>query len=208
MRPLSVEELAEILAIEFATSEGIPKLNEGLRWEDQEQAVLSACSSLITVIEDDGHRIVQFSHFSVKEFLTSERLAISKVEASHFHHIDLEPAHTIMAQACLCVLLRLDSHINEANIERLPLARYAANYFGNHAEFENVLSHIRSGIDDLLDSDKPHFAAWLWVRDGHLTGHPGRPEVPPLYYVAGFGFRSMVDYLISKHAEDLSARGY
>ncbi len=209
MRPLSVEELAEILAIEFATSEEIPKLNEGLRWEDQEQAVLSACSSLITVVEDDGRRIVQFSHFSVKEFLTSDRLAISKVDTSHFHHIDLEPAHTIMAQACLCVLLRLDSHINEANIESLPLARYAAMYFGNHAEFENVnvLSHIRSGIDDLLDADKPHFAAWLWVRGGHFEGHPERPEAPPLYYVAEFGFRSMVDYLISKHPEDLSARG-
>src|SRR5437588_4204045 len=68
VRPLRVEELAEILAVDFNTSEGIPKLNEALRWEDQEQAVLSACSSLIAVIkgkEKDSH-VVQFSHFSVK----------------------------------------------------------------------------------------------------------------------------------------------
>src|SRR5947208_12053216 len=51
-RPLRVKELAEVLAVDFSTSDGIPKLNETLRWEDQEQAVLSACSSLIAVIED------------------------------------------------------------------------------------------------------------------------------------------------------------
>ena len=45
VRPLRVEKLAEVLAVDFNVSEGIPKLNEALRWEDQEQAVLSACSS-------------------------------------------------------------------------------------------------------------------------------------------------------------------
>jgi hypothetical protein len=50
IRPLSVAELAELLAFEFdATKEGIPKLNADWRWEDHEQAVLSTCSSLITI---------------------------------------------------------------------------------------------------------------------------------------------------------------
>jgi DNA-binding GntR family transcriptional regulator len=30
--------------------------------------VLSICSSLITVVDNRGSRVVQFSHFSVKEF--------------------------------------------------------------------------------------------------------------------------------------------
>ena len=115
VRPLRVDELAEVLAVDFTASEGIPKLNESLRWEDQEQAVLSACSSLISVVEDS--RVVQFSHFSVKEFLTSDRLATSKIDASRYHHILLEPAHTIMAQACLSALLRFDSHTDSATIE-------------------------------------------------------------------------------------------
>ena len=42
-RPLRVKELAEVLAVDFNGSDGIPKLNEALRWEDQEQAVLSFC---------------------------------------------------------------------------------------------------------------------------------------------------------------------
>ena len=207
VRPLRVKELAEVLAVDLDATDGIPKLNEDLRWEDQEQAVLSACSSLIAVVEDDGSRVVQFSHFSVKEFLTSDRLATSTIDASHYHHILLEPSHTIMAQACLSVLLRLDSHINKDSLEDFPLALYASQHFGDHAEFGNVFGHIRDGIYNFLDADKDYFAAWLWVRIGDFNEAPKRPEASPLYHVAGFGFHSMVDYLISKHPEDLSVRG-
>jgi len=204
VRPLRVEELAEVLAVDFGVAGEIPKLNEDLRWEDQEQAVLSACSSLIAVVEDDSTRVVQFSHFSVKEFLTSDRLATSTIDASRYHHILLEPSHTIMAQACLSVLLRLDSHINKDGLNGFPLARYASQHFGDHAEFGNVFAYIRDGTDDLLDADKPHFAAWLSVREGDFEV----PLATPLYHVAGFGFRTMVDYLISKRTEDLTVRGH
>jgi ankyrin repeat protein len=209
VRPLRVDELAEVLAVDFTTSEGIPKLNESLRWEDQEQAVLSACSSLIAVVddEDDDSRVVQFSHFSVKEFLTSDRLATSKIDASRYHHILLEPAHTIMAQACLGVLLRFDSHTDKTTIKNFPLARYAADHFGKHADFEDVLSHIRDGVDVLLDADKSHFAAWLWILPGRFGEHPQQPKVTPLHHVAGRGFRSLVDYLISRRPEDVNLNG-
>ena len=207
-RPLHVEELAEVLAVDFGATGTIPKLNEDLRWEDQEQAVLSACCSLIAVVRDRDSRVVQFSHFSVKEFLTSDRLATSTIDASHYHHILLEPSHTIMAQACLSVLLRLDSHIDEDSLEEFPLARYASEYFGDHAEFGNVFAHERDGIDDLLDADKPHFGAWLWVGEGDFQRPLERPQAPPLYHVAGFGFRAMVNHLISKRPEDLNVRGH
>jgi ankyrin repeat protein len=203
-----VEELAEILAVDFNTSEGIPKLNEALRWEDQEQAVLSACSSLIAIIkdedEDEDSRVVQFSHFSVKEFLTSDRLGTSKMDASRYHHILLEPAHTIMAQACLSVLLRLDPRID---VEDFPLARYAGEHFGDHAEFEGVLSHIRDGVNHLLNPDNSHFAAW--VRTCPLTNYPtnSQPDAIPLYYVAARGYHGLVDCLVSKRPDDVNVRG-
>jgi hypothetical protein len=102
IRPLDVKELAEVLAIDFEDAEGIPKLNPSWRWEDHEQAILTSCSSLITIVQTDDSRVVQFSHFSVKEFLTSERLATSSGDVSRYH-IVLEPAHTILAQACLSI---------------------------------------------------------------------------------------------------------
>ncbi|KAI9432211.1 hypothetical protein H4582DRAFT_1821433, partial [Lactarius indigo] len=99
VRPLRVEELAEVLAVDF-NARGGPKLNTDWRWEDNEEAVLSACSSLVAVVKDGDSRVVQFSHFSVKEFLTSSRLASSLGEESRFH-IRLESANTILAQASL-----------------------------------------------------------------------------------------------------------
>jgi hypothetical protein len=159
-RPLTVEELAEVLAIDFPEAGGIPKLKEGFRWEDQEQAVLSACSSLIIVVEDKGSRRVQFSHFSVKEFLTSDRLAKKTVDGSHFYHIRLDSAHTIMAQACLGVLLGFDDQMDEETMKSYPLAEYAVEHVTDHADFENVISHISDGLDDLFDPDKPHFDIW------------------------------------------------
>jgi hypothetical protein len=102
-RPLRVEELAEVLAFDLNTGR-VPILNADWRWENQEEAVLSACSSLVSVIIEDGSRVVQFSHFSVKEFLTSDRLATSTEEGSGFH-ISIESSHMILAQACVGVLL-------------------------------------------------------------------------------------------------------
>ena len=66
VRPLRLEELAEVLAFDFNEAPGgIPTVNPDWRQEDQEYAVLSTCSSLITVVHDGESRVVQFSHFSV-----------------------------------------------------------------------------------------------------------------------------------------------
>src|SRR5712671_8050467 len=69
IRPLRVDELAEVLAVDFDDVEGIPKLNPNWRWEDQEHALLSSCSSLIAIVDTDDAPIVQFSHFSVDAVL-------------------------------------------------------------------------------------------------------------------------------------------
>jgi hypothetical protein len=68
------------------------------------------CSSLVTVVPDDESPVVQFSHFSVKEFLMSDRLATSRRDISQYH-ISLVDAHTVLAQASLAVLLR-DPDVN------------------------------------------------------------------------------------------------
>jgi hypothetical protein len=95
IRPLRVEELKEVLAFDFGSVEGIPELNPDWRWEDQE-ALRAACSSLISIVDTDDSRLVQFSHSSVKEFLASPRLAYSNGDLSRYH-ISLEPAHTVLA---------------------------------------------------------------------------------------------------------------
>jgi hypothetical protein len=98
VRPLRVEELADVLAVDFDDVEGVPSLEPDWRWEEQELTLLSACSSLIAIVQVGGSRVVLFSHFSVKEFLTSPRLATASGEVSNYH-IYSEVAHTILAQA-------------------------------------------------------------------------------------------------------------
>ena len=133
VRPLRLEELSEIIAFDFSDVEEIPKLNPSWRWEDQEQALLSSCSSLIAIVDANDTRVVQFSHFSVKEFLTSPRLGTSSGDISHYY-IDLELAHTIFARACLSILLQLDSHDEGSSVwQRFPLTEYAAEHWVFHA---------------------------------------------------------------------------
>ncbi|KAF8265676.1 ankyrin repeat-containing domain protein, partial [Lactarius quietus] len=211
-RPLRVEELAELLAFDFrATNErGVPTLMGNWRWSDQEGAVLSTCSSLIAIVRDGGSRVVQFSHFSVKEYLTSPRLAQSSGDVSRFH-VHLNAAHTILAQACLGTLLRLDEDTESDDAEWSPLVQYAAEHWVEHAQFKNVSSRIEDGMDDLFDSSKPHFAAWLRVHDvdkswGSFSDGMRHGVISPLYYAALCGFYDLVGRLIEKHPEQVNAR--
>ena len=213
VRPLLVEELAELLAFDFQASSpgGIPTLKEDWRWDDEEEAVLSTCSSLITIIPRSNSRVVQFSHFSVKEYLTSPRLARSPHGDISRFRIDLEPAHTIMAQACLATLLRLDEHDGTREAKRSPLLKYAAQHWVDHAQFEEVSSRLQGGMDDLFDISKSHFAAWLRVHDVDKNWYPFAPVLmspgSPLYYAAFCGFHDLAERLIRKHPEQVNARG-
>ncbi|KAF8263087.1 hypothetical protein EI94DRAFT_1741814 [Lactarius quietus] len=212
VRPLRVEELAELLAFDFQASNsgGIPTLKDDWRWDDQEEAVLSTCSSLIAVVQKDGSRVVQFSHFSVKEYLTSPRLARSQGDVSRFQ-IDLESAHTIMTQSCLGTLFRLDGHAGNTGGDGFPLVEYAAEHWVEHARFENVSSRVRDGIDGLFDTSKPHFSAWLKVYDIDERWHFFSLEQhncgSPLYYAALCGLYDLAERLIAKHPDHVNAVG-
>ena len=215
IRPLRVEELAEILAVDFDDAEGIPKLKPSWRWEDQEQALLTSCSSLIVIVDTGDSRVVQFSHFSVKEFLTSARLTTSSQDVSRYH-IDFGPAHAILAQACLSILLRPDHLIEDSSSGELsPLAEYAAEYWVGHAQFEDVVSLIK-GMEDLFDPDKPYFAAWRELHDVDTDPQDGsiffqftgeKSDADTLYYAALCGFTNLVEQLIVKHPQHVNAIG-
>jgi hypothetical protein len=136
IRPLRVVELAEVLAIRFE-ADGHPEYNADWRLRNAEEAVLSVGSSLISVVNVDGSKVVQFSHFSVKEFLTSDRLSTFGNDLSNYQILPC-PAHTILAKACLSILLKLDDRIDKTTIENLPLAPYAARHWVDHAQVNDL----------------------------------------------------------------------
>ena len=205
VRPLRVEELAEILALDFTVA--TPELKEDHRSENPQEAVLSICSSLIMVAGTGQSRVIQFSHFSVKEFLTSSRLRDFQGE----DYIGDEPAHTTLAQACLGTLLQLDGRLGNLQVDHsFPFARYASQHWVEHAQFGKVSSQIEDGLQRLFDSTNPYFVTWIRLNnmDDHWAqfGNPSAARGSPLYYASLFGFRDLAEHIIKAHPEQVNVK--
>jgi ankyrin repeat protein len=212
-RPLRVKELAEFLAFDFEEG-STPTFQAEWRPDDPAHAVLSTCSSLLAVVNVDGSPVIQFAHFSVKEYLTSGRLAKAKDTVSRLH-VSMIPAHTIVAQACLGVLLHLDEYITKDGLKDFPLAEYAAEHWANHARFESVASKVQDGMKRLFDPDKSHLSVWEWIYDpvnlqlrSERTESPAKASATPLHYAAFCGMHGITTFLVIEHPQDVNARGF
>ena len=227
-RPLRVDELAEILAIDFdGGKDGIPLLNRDWRSDDERNGVLATCSSLIVVVEGyvdrSKTRVVQFAHFSVKEFLTSDRLANIEADISRFH-IRLEPAHTTVAQSCLAILLQ--SGQDGGGNNNSALYSYAAEHWVDHAHIGDISLHIKDGMLRLFDPAKPYFTTWCnscgldikwssflendedflfpgWATESTSVGKDDGRLC--LYYAALCGFHDLTGHLIAKYPQYINA---
>ena len=212
LRPLCVDELAEVLAIQFDAGT-LPDYDVTLRPDDSEEAILSTCSSLVTIVNVNGSPVVQFSHFSVKEYLTSGRLANAGTKLSRYHILP-GSAHTVLAQASLGVLLTLDDQVDKNGVKEFPLALYAARYWVDHIQVGNVSSSIGDSMKLLFDPTKSHFATWVWIYDIDYpfreilsTDHPTLPDAAPLYYASLCGLRGIVEWLVVNCPKDVNANG-
>jgi ankyrin repeat protein len=190
-RPLRVEELSEFLAFEFKAG-SIAKFHEDWRQEDPVDAVLSTCSTLLTPVIINGSAAIQFSHFSV--------VVLRR------YHISMTPAHTLVAQACLGILLHLDETITRDKLEIHPLAEYAARHWFEHVRFENVSKFTQDGMVQLFDPTKPHFRIWIWICDPRYplsaskrAEKPSPPEGTPLHYAAVCGLQGIAKFLTVGH---------
>ena len=213
IRPLRVEELAEILEFDFGEAGGAtPTLNKDWRWDDRQRAVLSTCSSLITLVDDCRSRVIHFSQFSVKEFLTSHRLATPQGDFSHFYILS-EPAHTTLAQACLGTLLLLDDVLKVCLAESsLPLAKYASQHWVEHAQFVMASTRIEDGMRRLFDLAKLYFNAWFGLHNidngwNQFKEKYNAGRGSPLYYSSFCGFSDLEAHIIAEHPEQVNASG-
>ena len=211
IRPLRVQELAELFAI-LLKADSAPEFNTDWRPDDPEEFILSTCTTLVSIVNVDCERVIQFSHFSVREYLTSGRIA-SATPVSHFHILP-RSAHTLLARACLSVLFQLDRSIDETKVQNFPLAPYAAKHWIDHARYEDVASHIQDEMDRLFDRNKPCFSVWIWLHDVEDSliqyerpPHPTQPDEVPLYYAALCGFHGLSERLLDAHPGDVNARG-
>jgi len=213
-RPLRVEELAEILAFDF---EGpIPIFREECRLNNPVEAVLSTCSTLLSIVEDRDSQVVQFAHFSVKDFLTSARFSKKRDPISSRYHISMTPGHAVITQACLGMLLHLDQTVTKASLSRFPLIEYAAEHWFEHARFEGVSQNVEGGMKQLFDRTKPYLSIWLWIhnptachwqRRGTTEG-PLSPRGTPLHYAAFCGLQDIAKILATEYPEDVNSQSF
>ena len=212
-RPLSVEELAEFLAFDFE-AESTPEYLEDWRPEDPGHAVFSTCSSLLTLVNVGDSRVVQFAHFSVKEYLVSTRIAEAKKTVSRFH-VFMTSAHTMVAQACLGTLLHLDESITETGLKKYPLAEYAAKHWIGHSQFEEVSADLQDGMKRLFDPKNRYLSIWLWIYDAQAarlrynrSEYPPQDGATPLHYAAHCGIHNVIKFLVVERSQDVNARGF
>jgi len=95
---------------------------------------------------------------------------------SRRYHVSMTPAHTLVTQACLGILLHLGENVTRDGLNNFPLADYAAEHWVEHARFEGVLENAEEGMKQLFDSRKSHLSIWVWIfdqlRDFYRTRRP------------------------------------
>ncbi|KAJ5692584.1 hypothetical protein N7462_002007 [Penicillium macrosclerotiorum] len=212
-RPVDLAELSEMVAIRPGTSifSDIDRLFDP-------KDLMVVCSSLIT---QSRAGFVQLSHYSVREFLISER--ICEGPASHFAIRDSE-AHLAIAERCLTYLLSFDQpvipteigseslhssalsststlaeHLTlyEQLVDDYPLLEYSASEWYTHARLvpsEHQIK-IEPMILHLLDQNNTAFHHWISLYGlGEDAVRPGNS----LYYASKLGLPSVVQKLLNQ----------
>ena len=103
-------------------------------------------------------KVIQFSHCSVKDFLTSTRLADTSDIISRRYRISMTPSHTLAAQACLGILLYLDK------------------------EVRGCVAKCGGWDETLFRPSKPHLTVCIWIHDPAQLFEPLLTSGDPYYY--------------------------
>lgn len=143
---------------------------------------------------------VRLAHYSVKEYITSDRILQGQVS---YLHIPLYEAHRSVAKMCLTYLLQFDQRefVSQDTIRDYPFCLYAAEYWMQHAKAaydcpEQIISSdskLTELIVKLLDQNSPRFVNWLRLcnpcepRQGASNKRSRENMASPLYYACYAG---------------------
>ncbi|PVH91815.1 hypothetical protein DM02DRAFT_663579 [Periconia macrospinosa] len=134
-RPLSIDEVAEVVAIDVKRDPAFDH-NEIL---SEPLDALNICSSVVIITvdndnkwEDSPSRIVALAHYSVKEYLVSDRIWTGK--AAKYGMRD-NACHDAIARSCLGYLLQFQQlELDLECLSTFRLARYSAEFWISHTQ--------------------------------------------------------------------------
>ncbi len=227
-RPLKLEELAEVVAIDF---EETPQFDPERRFADI-QDILEPCSSLISAI-GNTHRIpklvfrdengmqqgvdeekspvyVRLAHFTVKEFLLSQRI---RQGTGRIYGLEEINSNRLIAEDCLAYLLHITplEALDTAYIGSYPLARYAASNWFDHTRIAVDSNGRTNALIMELFGSKKTAALNNWIRLYNCTTLCPESSVDscenahPLYFSSLLGLSWTVNWLTVRGA-DVNAR--
>jgi ankyrin repeat domain-containing protein 50 len=200
-RPLQLTELAEAIVV---NPQSDPPFNPDERFPDPE-SVLQILSSLVSIApyeaEGDLTGTVTLAHFSVKEFLISDR--IQKGPACDFA-ISYPIAHQFLAESCLLYVLHYASSATKTrsrkDLSAFPLLLYASERWFIHINMltlEEQHSFTPLVLKLLLSRDA--LSSWELVGILGLTalGPEYSMITSPLYYASSMGLVQVVKELLA-----------
>ena len=212
-RPLLIDEVAEVVAIDAKRD---PAFNRDEVLEDPLE-VLNICSSLVTLnfdnyrVGESSRKIVALAHYSVKEYLVSDRIWTGK--AARYGMRD-ELCHDALASSCLGYLLQFQqSELKPDFLKSFQLADYSAEFWTRHAEKTgNWTKETNEAAIRLCCKKEPAYTNWVRLWDPDKPWR--KPDLQknleriadPLYYAALLGLREVVELLLDKGA-DVNAQG-
>ena len=211
VRPLLVDELSEILTIDYDRGDDVtPKYEAIWHPETPDKDIFTVCRHTVKIDEIHGVPIVKFAHVSVADWLLSDEILLvpESLDRVPRYKINLKDSHYVAALTCLAPLLHFNAKfpgaINRETIKIFTMVEYAA---------ENLIYHIREGdvslyrdvdvgLRRLFDPQRPIFRTWLWFHDidnptrgKMVTESPEDSPVSTLYYAALCGFPLLVQHL-------------
>ena len=212
-RPLSVEEVAEVVAIDVARD---PAFDGDEVLEDPLEA-LNICSSLVTITTNEvdrrsgpAQRIIALAHYSVQEYLVSDR--IRQGSAKQYSMQEAECHYTI-AKGSLKYLIQLKQPLLRGVLEGSALAKYTAEFWSSHVRKTGDKTEQVSQLTmALMAKEEPAYLNWIRLHDPDnpwqgLNLEKSLDSIPmPLYYAALLRLSTVTKLLLNKGAE-VNAQG-
>jgi ankyrin repeat protein len=216
-RPLRIEEVAEVITVNI---EGSPRFDPERRFLEP-QDILIICSGLVTTtggIKESSHdnttaEQVRLAHFSVKEYLVSDRIQAGPAAQYSIQEIH---AKVSMAETCLAYLLHFNkpNSLTSQTIKEFPLARYAAKYWTEHAQVATKdTGAINLSSMQLFQSGEDAYINWIRLFDLDWQTEPDitrslESVASPLYYASLTGLMEPARLLLEGGADVNAVGGF
>ncbi|KAF2094687.1 HET-domain-containing protein, partial [Rhizodiscina lignyota] len=229
LRPLSLEEIAEVVAVD---PESVPALDEDEILEDPLDA-LDICASLVTISSQnngepeyesdyesddetetdasEAKRVIALAHYSVKEYLTSDRI---REGPAKIYSLQESTSHVFIANSCIGYLLQFqdaESFCTET-IETHKLAEYSAGLWIDHTRsYASGEDSTQKLVMKLFSVRDGAFLNWIRIFNLEFPWMNNDIErqaddvASPLYYASLAGLMESVRCLLRDANPDASA---